>query len=118
MKQWATHLRAGISFGLPCTAIAAFIACGGAALDSMDGGDASDGAAPTSDATTWTDTGTISPSDASSSADAHQGQEPDGCTGFACAQATCTGAASTTITGRVLDPGGKNPLANVIVYVK
>ena len=36
-----------------------------------------------------------------------------GCTGLQCSQ-TC---AATTLTGRIMDPGGTNPLPGVVVYV-
>ena len=44
---------------------------------------------------------------------------PDGgpCTGLQCQVATCTGGTSTTLTGKVYDPGGNVPLYNAIVYV-
>jgi hypothetical protein len=40
-----------------------------------------------------------------------------GCTGLCSQVPTCTGTTTTTLTGKVYDPAGNNPLYHVLVYV-
>src|SRR3984957_3052674 len=53
--------------------------------------------------------------------DAGQGPPPPeagvGCTNLQCNIQTCEGGTATSISGKVLDPAGHNPLYNVVVFI-
>ena len=46
-----------------------------------------------------------------------EGGSAGGCEGIGCKKVICSNGMPTTITGQVMDPAGKNPLYNVIVYI-
>ncbi len=65
--------------------------------------------------TTPTDSDAQATEDASLFGDAGNG--PAGCVGLACAKPSCSGTNTTTLTGKVFAPNGKDPLYNVLVFV-
>jgi len=58
--------------------------------------------------------GSLSANDASAPSEGDSGH---GCTNLQCQVHSCTGGGSTTISGRVMDPAGRNPLYNVAIYI-
>jgi hypothetical protein len=106
-------------FGLSSIALAAGWGCGGSnggsgfGLDggpssSGSGGGGSGGGSGGSD-----DGGLIGTFPDSSTGPSSDG----GCTNLQCQVHTCSGGGTTTITGKVMDPAGRNPLYNVDVYI-
>ncbi len=100
-------------------AVAAAGACGGSNGGSGFGGDGGPGSsggssgAGSSSGSTIDDGGLIG-----NFPDSSTGPKPDGgCTNLQCQVHSCMGGGSTTITGKVMDPAGRNPLYNVDVYI-
>lgn len=93
-----------------------------AAAADRDAADASDGASA-SDGTISEEAASIERGDAIATAtvDASRGVTVDGgtvtptCEGGACG--VCPAGSAATVTGRVLDPGGHNPVAHAVVFV-
>src|ERR1700677_1740156 len=109
-------------FGLSCIAVAAGWGCGGSNGGSgfgVDGGGGSGsgsggtGSGNGSGGTTSDDGGLIGTFPDSSTGPSSDG----GCSNLQCQVHTCSGGGTTTITGKVMDPAGRNPLYNVDVYI-
>ena len=101
-------------------AVATAGACGGSNGGSGFGGDGGPGSSGGSSGT-GSSSGSGNPDDGGligNFPDSSTGPSSDGgCTNLQCQVHSCSGGGSTTITGKVMDPAGRNPLYNVDVYI-
>jgi hypothetical protein len=107
-----------------CSVVAAASGCGSSNTDSgFDSGTSSSSSGGLHDGGSGGGDGTTGGSDSSygmlgdSTVGLPPGDAGVGCTNLQCNIATCEGGTPTTITGKVLDPAGNNPLYNVVVFI-
>lgn len=107
-----------------CSVVAAASGCGSSNNDSgFDSGTSSGSSGGSHDGGSGGGDGTTGEGDSSygNLPDSSVGPPPAdggvGCTNLQCDIATCDGGSPTTITGKVTDPAGHNPLYNVVVFI-
>jgi hypothetical protein len=101
-------------------AVATAGACGGSNGGSGFGGDGGPGSSSGTSSGTGSGSGSTIDDGGliGNFPDSSTGPKPDGgCTNLQCQVHSCSGGGSTTITGKVMDPAGRNPLYNVDVYI-